>query len=119
LPPLLKEQLFGFTQQEIFDKKSRAKIRGISQNTVLSFQINRLLDRLERDEADVEELKQQVLLNAAPFMKQIEILTSMKGVSVHHCNYCGHHRREPLQRLQVVYVLPAFRAEGGKLSPLQ
>jgi transposase len=79
---LLKEQLFGFTQQEIFDKKSRAKIRGISQNTVLSFQINRLLDRLERDEADVEELKQQVLLNAAPFMKQIEILTSMKGVSV-------------------------------------
>jgi len=79
---LLKEQLFGFTQKEIFDKKSRAMIRGILPDTVLSFQVNQLIDRLERDEADVEALKEQVLLNAVPFMKQIDVLTSMKGVSV-------------------------------------
>jgi transposase len=79
---LLKEQLYGFTQQEIFDKKSRAMIRGISQDAVLSFQVNQLLDRLERDETDVEALKEQVLLGAVPFMKQIDVLTSMKGVSV-------------------------------------
>jgi transposase len=31
---LLKEQLFGFTQEEIFDRKSRQKIREISDNPV-------------------------------------------------------------------------------------
>jgi transposase len=79
---LLKDQLFGFTQEEIFDRKSRQKIREISTNPVLCFQLNHLLDRLERDEEDVEALKEQVLLHATPFMAQIEILTSMKGVSV-------------------------------------
>jgi transposase len=79
---LLKEQLYGFTREEIFDKKSRQKIRGISENPVLSFQINRLMDRLERDEADTEALRRRVLTAAEPFMAQIEILTGMKGVSV-------------------------------------
>jgi hypothetical protein len=40
------------------------------------------MDRLERDEADVEALKGQVLLHAEPFMAQIDILTSIKGVCV-------------------------------------
>jgi transposase len=79
---LLKERLYGFTQEEIFSRKSRQEIREISDEPVLHFQLNQLLDRLERDEADVEALKDQVLLQAAPFMAQIEILTSMKGVSV-------------------------------------
>jgi transposase len=79
---LLKEQLYGFTQEEIFDGKSRKRIRELSSDRMLSFQINQLMDRLERDEADVDALKGQVLLHAAPFMAQIDILTSMKGVSV-------------------------------------
>jgi transposase len=69
-------------QEEIFDKKSRAMIRGLSPKTALNFQVNQLLDRLERDEADVEVLKERVLVHAAPFMREIEILTSMKGISV-------------------------------------
>jgi transposase len=79
---LLKEHLYGFTQEEIFDRKSRAKIRELSPDPVLKFQLNQLMDRLERDEADVQELKEQILLQAGPFMRQIELLTSMKGVSV-------------------------------------
>jgi len=79
---LLKEQLFGFTQEEIFSKKNREHIRKISSRAAMRIQVNQLLDRLERDEVDVEELEKQVLLHAAPFMEQIEILTSMKGVSV-------------------------------------
>jgi transposase len=79
---LLKEQLYVFTQEEIFDTKSRQKIRGISANPIVSFQINQLMDRLERDEADVTVLKERVLLHAEPFMRHIDILTSMKGVSV-------------------------------------
>jgi transposase len=73
---LLKEQLNGFTPEEIFDRKSRQKIREISDNGALRFPLNQLMDRLERDEADVEALKEQVLLHAAPFMVEIEILTS-------------------------------------------
>jgi transposase len=79
---LAKEHLYGFTQEEIFDKKSRKEIRKISLDPVLKFQINRLMDRLERDEADVEALKEQALLHAEPYLGQIDILTSMKGVSV-------------------------------------
>ena len=79
---LLKEQLYGFTQEEIFGKRDREKIRAISPGSVLNFQINQLLDRLERDELDVETLKDQVLLHASPFIAQIDILTSMKGISV-------------------------------------
>jgi hypothetical protein len=78
----LKEQLYGFTQEEIFGKRDRKEIREIALGTPMSFQVNLLLDRLERDEADVEALKDKVLLLAEPFMEQIEILTSMKGVSV-------------------------------------
>jgi transposase len=40
------------------------------------------MDRLERDEADIGALKGQVLLAAEPFMVVIDILTSMRGVSV-------------------------------------
>jgi len=79
---LLKEQLHGFTQEEIFGKQDRQKIRAISIDSPMHFQVNLLLDRLERDEADVELLQDKILLHAAPFMAQIDILTSMKGISV-------------------------------------
>lgn len=79
---VLKEQLHGFTQEEIFDKKGKEQIREISPGTALNFQVNQLLDRMERDEQDIQALKDRILLQASPFMAQIEILTSMKGVSV-------------------------------------
>jgi transposase len=79
---LLKEQLYGFTEEEIFDRKHREHIRAISPGTAMHFQVNQLLDRLERDEADIEGLKNKVLLQAKAYMPQIQILTSMKGVSV-------------------------------------
>jgi transposase len=78
---LLKEQLYGFTQEEIFSKKSRITIRELGEDPLLSFQVNLLLDRLERDEGDVERLKGQILVGGSPFMAQIDILTSMKGIS--------------------------------------
>jgi transposase len=79
---LLKEQLYGFTQEEIFDRQSREKIRKITEDPVLSFQINQLMDRLERDEGDAEAVKERVLTAAEPFMTEIGILSSMKGISV-------------------------------------
>jgi transposase len=79
---LLKEQLYRFTREEIFGKKDRAKIREVSADPVLRFQVNRLLDRLERAEGDVETLKERILAAASPFMPETGILTGMKGVSV-------------------------------------
>jgi len=79
---LLKEQLHGFTQEEIFSNKTRVNIRKISSGTAMSFQVNMLLDMLEQIEARVEELANEVLARAAPFMKEIEVLTSLKGISV-------------------------------------
>jgi hypothetical protein len=70
--------LYGFTQEEIFDKKSRKKIRGISEKPILNFQTNQLMDRLERD---VEALKERILLAAESFMAQINILELFKNLS--------------------------------------
>jgi len=79
---LLKEQLYGFTQEEIFDKKSREKLRGLDCGASLSFQLNLLFDQLEFIEAQTEKLTEQIKLHAAPHIREIEILTSMKGISV-------------------------------------
>jgi len=79
---LLKENLYGFTQEEIFDKKNREMIRGIASGTVLSCQINDLLDLLENLEVHITLLQDRIKELAGPYMREIEILTSMKGVSV-------------------------------------
>jgi len=79
---LLKEQLYGFTQEEIFDIRSREKIRNLQCGAALFFQLNQLFDLLEFIEAQVELLKEQILMQAAPYMREIEIMTSMKGISV-------------------------------------
>jgi transposase len=78
----LKENLYGFTQEEIFDRKSRERIRALEGGTSLFFVINELIDLLEFIEARIEPLKEQIMAVAEPFMREIEILTSMKGVSV-------------------------------------
>jgi len=57
-------------------------IRKLEHDSVLSFQINNLFDLLENLEASIEVLEEKVKEQAKPFMREIEILTSMKGVSV-------------------------------------
>ena len=84
---LLKEKLYGFTQEQIFSQKSREMVRKIEvdqgpKGSMMHRQINLLLDLLEKLEAEIESLKEMVLEQAEPFMREIKILTSMKGVSV-------------------------------------
>ena len=79
---LLKEKLYGFTQEQIFGKKSRKMVRGIETGTVLSFQINELFDLLENLEAHAEILQEKIKEQAEPYLREIQILTSMKGISV-------------------------------------
>jgi transposase len=79
---LLKENLYPFTKEYIFGKKARKEIRAISSDYVLSFQINLLMDSLEHLEETFEKLVVQIQKSGSLFMSQIEILTSMTGVSV-------------------------------------
>jgi transposase len=79
---LLKEKLYGFTQEEIFTQRQRKMIREIESGSVMSFQINGLFDNLEYLEAQIESLQDKIKEYAEPFMREIQILTSMKGVSV-------------------------------------
>ena len=79
---LLKERLYGFTKEEIFTQKQRKTIRAIEKDIVMSFQVNELFDMLEYTEAHIESLKDKIMEYAEPFMKEIQILTSMKGISV-------------------------------------
>jgi transposase len=57
-------------------------IRLISQDQILSFHINLLMDTLEHHEASFDELEDQIKKAAAPFIHEIDILTSMSGISV-------------------------------------
>ena len=79
---LLKEKLYGFTQEEIFGKKDRGKIRKLENSTAMSFQINQLLDNLEYLEIQIDKLEARIKEHAEPYMRDIEILTSMKGIGV-------------------------------------
>ena len=79
---LLKEKLHGFTQEHIFGKGSRKSLRAMEGDPVLSFQINELFETLEYMEAKIEVFEGKIKERAEPFMREINILTSMKGVSV-------------------------------------
>ena len=79
---LLKENLYPFTKEFIFGKKTRKEIRNISSEHLLSFQINLLMDSLEHLEETFDKLTDEIKKAGSVFMKQIEILTSMSGISV-------------------------------------
>ena len=79
---LLKQNLFPFTKQFIFGKGMREAIFNLPMDDILKYQLTLLYDQLDHFEEAVEELKKKVLLTTAPFHNQIDILTSMKGISV-------------------------------------
>ena len=79
---LLKENLYPFTKEYIFGKKTRVEIRKISPNYTLSFQINLLMDTLEQLEAAFDRLVVEIKKAGIKFIPTIKILTSMSGISV-------------------------------------
>jgi transposase len=79
---LLKEQLYGFTQEEIFSAKKVQEIRNLKKDIVLSYQLDLQLKELEFLNAQVEKLMDMIKECAEPYMREIEILTSLQGISV-------------------------------------
>jgi hypothetical protein len=79
---VLKENPYGHTQEEIFDKKSRNKILALESGSVTAFQSEEPFTLLGHTEARIEPLKEKITDGGEPYMREIEILTSMMGVSV-------------------------------------
>jgi transposase len=79
---LLKQHLLPFTREYIFGKARRRKIRAISQDDALNFQLTLLFDELEYIEKKIADVKDALYRMAACYDKEIDILTSMKGISV-------------------------------------
>ena len=79
---LYKQELYPFTKQYIFGKKSRIQLKRINIDPATDFQLNILFNDLENKEKEIEKLKEYLMYLARPYLKQIEILTSMKGISI-------------------------------------
>lgn len=80
---LLKQNLYPFTKEYIFGKKTRKVIRELCEDKhVLNFQINLLMDQLEQFEETIITLKENILCEGSFYMKEINILTSMRGLSI-------------------------------------
>lgn len=79
---ILKQNLKPFTKQYIFGKKNREEIRNIELPEVSKYQMNFLFDQLEMYEKGKDEIEKQIYLVGSEYIKDIDILTSMIGVSV-------------------------------------
>jgi len=79
---LYKQELYPFTKEYIFGKKSRIKLRRININPAVDFQLDLLFDDLETKENEIVRLKNYLMYIAKPYLSQINILTSMKGISI-------------------------------------
>lgn len=79
---LLKQNLFPFTKQFIFVKKMKEAILNIKMHDTLRFQISLLFETLDQLEDKLQKVKEKIYLEGSFYRKQIDILTSMKGVSV-------------------------------------
>jgi len=79
---LYKQELMPFTKEYIFGKKSKAILRQVTINPQADFQLDLLFNELEALEISVEKLTRYIMYLAKPYMAQIDILTSMKGISV-------------------------------------
>ncbi len=79
---LLKQNLFPFNKVYIFNNKMRDKILHISESRELKFQLMILFKELDHLAETMDMLKLEIELAGAPYLKEIDILTSMQGISV-------------------------------------
>jgi len=79
---LCKQEFMPFTKAYIFGKKSKTFLRQLNINPQTDFQLDLLFTELETFEASIQKLTRYIMYPAKPYISQIDILTSMKGISV-------------------------------------
>jgi transposase len=79
---LLKQHLLPFTKEYIFGKKNRDIIKNLEIEGIAKFQLLFFFEVLEHLEASITQLEGEIYLIGSKYIKEIDILTSMKGISV-------------------------------------
>lgn len=79
---ILKQNLHPFTKQYIFGKRRRAEIQSLEMSDWSRFQLELLFSELDYTESKIKELEEKILLSGSRYIKEIDILTSIKGISV-------------------------------------
>ena len=79
---ILKQNLKPFTREYIFGKSHRKTIKNLKLNEIAQHQINLLFEDLEYLESRIKALEKVIKIIGSKYYKQIDILTSMKGISV-------------------------------------
>jgi len=78
---LLKENLIVFPKSEL-TKKMRSEILSLEIADSLKFQLELFIEQLECMEAKKDKIVNQIKIVGFQYYKQVEILTSIKGISV-------------------------------------
>jgi transposase len=79
---LLKQNLFPFTRTYIFGKAHREAIKNLDMDETSLFQLYFLFKVLEQLEGNIVEVEYRIYIIGSAYIREIEILTSMKGISV-------------------------------------
>jgi transposase len=79
---ILKQNLCPFTKEYIFGKNSRSKIKAIELEEIAKYQIGLLFAELEYLEGKMDEMEDKIMSAGEVYYREIDILTSMKGISV-------------------------------------
>ena len=79
---IYKQNLNPFTREKIFSISARNEIKKIQMGEVADYQIKYLFEVLENLEKKFNEIEDAIKVVGKKHYKEIEILTSMKGISV-------------------------------------
>jgi len=79
---ILRQNLYPFTKEYIFGKKNREVIQNLDMDDVADFQLHFFFNQLEQLEKGVQEIEDRIYIIGLEYTKEIDILTSMKGISV-------------------------------------
>jgi transposase len=79
---LLKQNMHPYTKEYIFGKLSRREIKGLNLTENQKNHLSFLFDDLEYKEANIEIIVIMIKRLGSKYYKQIDILTSMKGISL-------------------------------------
>jgi len=79
---IYKQELMPFTKEYIFGKKTKAILRQVNINPQADFQLDLLFNELDAKEISIKKITHYIMYLAKPYKEQIDILTSMKGISL-------------------------------------
>lgn len=79
---IYKQNLHPFTKEYIFGKKNIQKLKELKINDAVDVQLKILFEQIVFTEKQQNEVEKSIKVIGAKYYKQIDILTSMRGISI-------------------------------------